>query len=179
MIEIGTEPVVGDEQIGPAVVIVVGGANGKILTFGLVDLGLDGNVGESSVSIVVVENVATVLGNKQVGESVVVVVAPDAAQAVTGAVNASPVGDICKRAIAIVPIKRIADGNATLVQVAAIHKVNVLPAIPVKVGYANSGTKFLPIDGDTVIAFEVHKFDASRCGNVRELNRSRWRRLCI
>ena len=124
-----------------------------------------------------VENVATVLGNKQVGESVVVIVAPNATQAVTSPGDACLVRDICESAIAIVSIERIPDGNATVVQVAAIHEVNVLPAIPVKVGDADSGAKFLPVDGDTVIALEVHKLDPSRCGHVREFNRRRWRRL--
>ena len=40
VVEVGVEAVVGDEEIGPAVVVVVGGADGEILAVGLEDFGL-------------------------------------------------------------------------------------------------------------------------------------------
>ena len=122
-----------------------------------------------------IKNVAAVLGNEQVGKSVVVIIAPDTAQAVTCTGNAGLFGDIGESAIAVVSIERIADGDAAVVQVAAIDEVNVLPAVAVKVSDADSGTKFFPVDGDAVIALEVREFDSGRSGNVCELNRRWWR----
>ena len=120
-----------------------------------------------------IKDVAAVLGNEQVGKSVVVVIAPDAAQAVTGAGNAGLFGDVGECAIAVVTIKRIANGNAAVVQIAAVHKVNVLPAVAIEVGHADSRTKFFPVDGDAVIALEVDKPDAGCRRSIGELNGSR------
>lgn len=63
VVEICAEPVVGNKQIGPAIVIVVGGPYRKILPFRLVDLRLGGDVGESSVSIIMVERIGAALVN--------------------------------------------------------------------------------------------------------------------
>src|SRR6478672_1984906 len=99
---------------------------------------LVGHIREGPVSIVAIKNVAAILGNKQVGKSIVVVIAPNATQAVTGPRNTSAVGHVRKSVVATVTIKRIAHRKATLIQIAAIHEVNVLPAIRVKVGHTDS-----------------------------------------
>src|SRR5437660_11825584 len=57
MVEVGIESIVGDEQVGPAIIVVVVGGHGEILAFGLVDFGLDGYVREGSVAIIMVERV--------------------------------------------------------------------------------------------------------------------------
>src|SRR6476661_536812 len=57
VVEVSAEPVVGDEQFGPAIVVVVAGAYGKILALGLVDFGLDTDVGEGPVTVIVVKRV--------------------------------------------------------------------------------------------------------------------------
>src|SRR6185369_11040668 len=59
VVEVSAEPVVGDEQVGPTIVVVVAGAYGKIFAFGLVDFGLDTNVGEGPVAVIVIERVRT------------------------------------------------------------------------------------------------------------------------
>ena len=35
VVEIGAESIVGNEEVGPAIVVVIGGAYGKILSLGL------------------------------------------------------------------------------------------------------------------------------------------------
>ena len=248
VVEVSAEPVVGDEQVGPAIVIVVAGADGKILAFGLVDFRFDRDVGESAVTIIVIErvraaavsagratalhsaqiavapvahvnvaadvqiepsvtvvieegcagmkrsrfragdpgfvghigerpiaivvikNVAAILGHVQVGKSVVVVIAPDAAQAVAGAGNAGLFGDVGECAVTVITIERIADGDASVIQITAVHEVNVLPAVAVEVGHADSRTKFLAIDGDALVALEVGKCDAGRRRRIRKLD---------
>src|SRR5947208_3309462 len=50
---------VGDEQIRPAVVVIISGADRKILALRLQDLGFRRHIGESTVTIVVVEGVRT------------------------------------------------------------------------------------------------------------------------
>src|SRR6202022_1478254 len=59
VVEIGVGAVVSDKQTGPAVIVVIGSAYGEILAFWLVDFGLDGHVGESSVAVIVVQGVRT------------------------------------------------------------------------------------------------------------------------
>jgi len=58
VVKVGAESVVGNEQVGPAVVVVVSGAHGKVFALGLVDFGFDSDVGESPVSVVVVKRVS-------------------------------------------------------------------------------------------------------------------------
>ena len=68
--------VVGDEEIELAVAIVVNeGAAGAPARFLAGDARLFADVGEGAVAVVVVENVLAVVGDEQVVEAVVVVVA--------------------------------------------------------------------------------------------------------
>ena len=59
MVEIGIEAIVGNEQIRPAVVVIVGGPDGKILALRLIDLRAGSHIGEGAVTIVVIERVWT------------------------------------------------------------------------------------------------------------------------
>src|SRR5262249_4103046 len=56
VIEIGRDAVVGNEEIGPAVVVVVCGTNREILPVGLVDARGLGHVWKRAVAVVVVEH---------------------------------------------------------------------------------------------------------------------------
>ena len=69
--------------------------------------GFIGDVGERAVAIVVIKDIASELGDKEIGEAVVVVVAPNAAEAIAGAGDAGFVGDVGERAVAVVVIKRV------------------------------------------------------------------------
>src|SRR5437868_15173016 len=59
MVEICIQAVVRDENVRPAVIIVIACADGKILAFGLIDLCRLGHIGERAIAVVVIENVWT------------------------------------------------------------------------------------------------------------------------
>src|ERR1700758_5299381 len=59
MVEICVQAVVRDENVRPAVVIVIACADGKILAFGLIDLCHLGHIRERAITVVVIENVWT------------------------------------------------------------------------------------------------------------------------
>ena len=254
MVEVCIEPIVGDEQVGPAIVIVVSSAHRKILAFGLVDpcrrrhvgestisivvvenvgtafvdggrtiradvdeitvarailvqgdiatdvkieeaiaivieecgsamkesaglragdARLVGRVGESTISVVVVQNVATVLGDVEIGKAVVVVVSPNTAEAKACTGNASFFRDLSEAPVAVVAVKRIAHGDAPAVKIAAIDEVNVLEAVTVEICHAETGTKHFADYRDAVIATVMDELDASRRGHSSKLHRNR------
>src|SRR5205814_503835 len=59
VVEIGIEAIVSHEQIRPAVVVIIGGADGKILAFRLIDFRRHRYVGERAIAVVVIERVRT------------------------------------------------------------------------------------------------------------------------
>ncbi len=59
VIEVGVEPVVGDENIRPAVVVVVGRAHREILAPRLVDFRRARHVGEGAIAFMMIEHVGT------------------------------------------------------------------------------------------------------------------------
>src|SRR2546423_7404546 len=130
---------------------------------------LVGNVGESSVAIVVVQNVASVLRHEKIGKSVIVVIAPDTTQAIAGARNTGLVRDISERSIAIIAVQRVASHDAAIVEIAAIDEIDVLPAVAIEISYTQARTEFFAVDRDTIIAFEVREFDARRRCDICEL----------
>src|SRR6266852_2194977 len=86
--------------------------------------------------------------------------------------NASLVRDVSKCSVTVVAIQRIADGNSSIVEIASIDEINILPAVTIEIGDADSRTKFLTINRDALVPFEVHKLDTS-CGRyIRELDRT-------
>src|SRR5947209_404906 len=113
----------------------------KFTCFDPCDPGLLRNIGERPVTVVVVKNVAAVLGNEQVGEPVVVVVSPHAAKAVCSARHPGLVSDVGEGTVPIVVVKSVASCYTAVVSIAAIDKVNVWPAVIVEIGNANSGAK--------------------------------------
>jgi len=68
------------------------------------DSSLVRDIRESAVAVIVIKDVLAVLGDEEIGETVVVVVAPDAAEAVAGAGDTSFFRDISERAIAVVAV---------------------------------------------------------------------------
>ena len=116
--------------------------------FEAADAGFGGDVGKRAIAVVVIENVASELGNEEIGETVVVVIAPNAAEAVVCAGDAGGVGDVGEGPVAIVAIEGVFDLDAAVVAVAAVDEIDVLPAVVVEIGDANAGTEFLEIDGD-------------------------------
>src|SRR5260370_18522789 len=143
------------------------------------DSGFVRNVGKRAVAIVAIEHVAAELGYIEVGKAVVVIVSPDAAQAVACAGDPGLVGYISKGAIAIVVIQRIACRNAAIVEIAVVDKIDVLPAVSVEIRHRKSGAEDFADDGHPLVSRIVYELDAGGCRGVRELNG--WRRgaLCV
>src|SRR5581483_5311906 len=56
VVEVGLDSVVGDEQVGPAVVVIIGRPHGEIESVGLINLGRFGHIREGAVVIVVVQH---------------------------------------------------------------------------------------------------------------------------
>jgi hypothetical protein len=102
----------------------------------------------------------------------VVVVAPDAAEPVAGAGDAGFFGDVGESADTVIAIERVAYFNAAIaiVAVAAVDKVDVLPAIGVKVGDTDAGAEFFQVDGDALVAFAMCEADAGFFGGVTKAN---------
>jgi hypothetical protein len=126
--------VVGDEKIELAVAIVIdkGTAGIPALTVGG-NAGLGGNIGERAVVIVVVEDVFAEVGNEEIVEAVVVVVADADGLSPAGMNQASLYGDVGEGAVAIIFVQAIggllARGKAF--QARAVHQKNIEPAIVV------------------------------------------------
>ena len=107
------------------------------------DAGLVGDIGERTVAVVVVQDIAAVLGDVEIGETVVVVVPPDATEAVACPGNASLIRDISKDAVAVVAIKRVACGDAAVVEIAPIDEIDVLEAVTVEICHTDAGAEYL------------------------------------
>src|SRR5262244_2773691 len=56
LFDLGVNMSVGDEQVEPAVIVVVCGSDGEIFAVGLEDAGSFGDIGERPVAIVVIEH---------------------------------------------------------------------------------------------------------------------------
>src|SRR4249920_3572609 len=90
--------------------------------------GLVRNVGEGPVSIIAIKNVAAVLSHKKIGKTVVVEVSPYATEPVSGSRHTGFFRNVGECTVTVVVIQRIADGNSTIVEIAPIHEINILPA---------------------------------------------------
>src|SRR5207249_8579067 len=115
------------------------------------DPGLVGDVSECAIAVVVIQNIASILGHEKIVKSVVVVIAPDTAHAITGSGHAGFLGDIGKSGISVVAIESIADGNAAAIKVATVDKINVLPAVAIEISNTDAGAEFLAIDRNGLI----------------------------
>ena len=59
VVEIRIEAIIGNEQVWPPIVVIVGGADGKILAFWLIDFRRNRHVAERTVAVVVIKRVRT------------------------------------------------------------------------------------------------------------------------
>src|SRR5208337_4220668 len=140
------------------------------------------HVGEGAVTVIVIKDVFSVLCDVQVGESIVVIVSPDAAQAVSGAGDARLLRDVGERPITIVVEEGVAGGESAIVQIASADDIEVHVAVAIIVRRTNSGTGLLQDGGGAVAALEMDKVNSGRLGNVRELHhrgrrRGAWTRV--
>ena len=110
--------VVGDDQIEPAIFVVIepSGAGGPSAFVG--DAGFGGDIGEGSVAVVVIENGAAVAGDVEIGIAVVIEIADRNALAVVSfAADAGFFGDVGKSSVAVVVIERGAQRMRRLVDI--------------------------------------------------------------
>ena len=67
-------------------------------------------------------------------------------------------------------IKSIANSYAPIVKVTAVDKINILPAIAVKIGNAKAGTKYFADDRNSIVAPVMNEFDPGLGGHISKLN---------
>src|SRR5580692_7957661 len=107
--------------------------------------GLISDVGKCSVTVVVVQDILAILSDKEIGETVVVKISPYTAQSVARSGDAGFFRYVGKGTVVVIVVKGIRNRNAATVEVSSIDEINVLPAIPIEIGNADSRTKFLPV----------------------------------
>src|ERR1700730_3447683 len=122
------------EQIEPAVIVVVE-PNRTGSPTGRADTGFLRNVGKSSVAVVVIQNAFSVLGQVEIGEAVVIVVAHCGTHAIAPSGYACFLRHVAEGAVPIVAIESIAEWLIRIVEIAtsAIDQVNIHPAVIVVV----------------------------------------------
>ena len=113
--------VVDDQEVEQAIVVVIEPAGGDAPGFadgGDVpgDMGLDGDVGEGAVAIVVEELVVIDAGDVEVDESVVVVVSGGDAHGVAEAGEAGLRGDVGEGSVAVVVEEAVVEGGIGFVE---------------------------------------------------------------
>src|SRR5919108_2562066 len=117
---VGRRPldVIRDDQVQPAVLIVVKPPRtGRPSPF-IRDLCLDGNIGEGSVAVVVIKDGASVPGHVQIRIAIVVEVAHgDSLPIVSFTTHAGFLSNICKGTVAIIVVKSAAQGMRRFVNV--------------------------------------------------------------
>src|SRR6266496_527808 len=164
-------------QVAIAIVVEKRGATVKVSRLFAGNSRLIRHVLKRATAVVVVENISAGLRNEQIGKPVIVIVAPDAAQSVAGPGHSNFFGHVRESAVRVIVVKSIANRNSATVQVTTVDEVNILPTIAIEVTHTNSRPKFLAIDGNSIIAFEVDKLDAGRIRDIRKADRTRFRYL--
>jgi hypothetical protein len=101
------------------------------------------DVGKCSLAVVVVQDILAILSDKEIGETVITKISKYAAQSLARFGHNSPFRYVSKRAVMVIAVKGIHDRNAASAEVSSIDEINILPAIPIEIGDAYSGTKIL------------------------------------
>ena len=112
-----------------------------------------GHIREGAVAVVVVEHIFAILADVEVRPAVVVEIGDGYAQAVTGSRHAGLVCNIGKSTVAVIVVKRVACSDASAIQITAVEKVQVRPAVAVIVEngapgsrlFQNRGNPFVPV----------------------------------
>ncbi len=130
------------------------------------------DIGESAIAVVAVEHVLTVVGDEDILETVIVVIADGDACSPTGPNETSLFGYVFECAVAIVPVQavRSARGDGGCVETAAVQHENVEPAIVIVVeeGDAAAGC-FEDVIGMVDGSIDDGMREAGRGCNVGEL----------
>ena len=121
-----------DEEVEPAVVVVVepDGAGGPSWSR---DPRLLGHIGERAVAVVAVQNAAPVLRDVKIGKTIAVIVAHGCTHAIAATGDAGLFGHVRECAVAVIAVKGVAQrlGRSKYVALAAVHQVDVHPAVVV------------------------------------------------
>src|SRR6266480_3259947 len=123
-----------NEKIEAAVVVVIE-PDGARAPAGSGDSGFGGDIGESAITIVVVENTLSVLREVKVRKAIVVVIADGYTHAVGIPRDAGFFGDVGESAIAVVAVERVPQRMRRCVEVTltAVDEVDVHPAVVIVV----------------------------------------------
>src|SRR6266581_4930631 len=118
MVEIVGDGVVSDEEIGPAIVIVVHPHDPEaVVADVIVDAGLDGDVFELAVAETMIKGTAAEAGDEEIELAVIIVIGDGYAHAPTAAGEARFLGDVLESAVALLVIEgdeRVAAGAVSL-----------------------------------------------------------------
>ena len=174
--------IAGDEQIEPAVVVVIEEAGARAPSAGG-DAGLPGDVGERAVPVVAIERVAAVARDVEIREAVVVVVSHRDAHAVMVLWHSGETGllrHVDERAIVVLPVQPVPESAVGLVgrfavrhgivDLRAVREEHVQTAVVVVVQQRHAaphGLNQVLARGGGVLMLEV---DARRLGDVGELH---------
>ncbi len=166
-----------DEEVEAAVVVIIE-PDGAAAPAGSGDAGFGGDVGESAVAIIVIENAAGILRDVEIGEAVGVVIADGDAHAVGVSGHAGFFGDVGEGAVAIIAIERVAQRLRRSVEIAgaAVDEVDVHPAVVVVIEEAAAGADGfgeIPFGGAAVGVGPVDFGDGGR--HFFEGGSGRWR----
>src|ERR1700683_3553363 len=129
-----------DEQIEAAVIVVIK-PDGAAAPAGSGDAGFGGDVAESAVAVIAIEDAVRVLRDVEVGETVGIVIADSDAHAVGVAGDSGFFGYVGESAVAIIAIECVAQGLRRTVEIAgpAVDEVDVHPAVVVVIEEAAAG----------------------------------------
>ena len=174
--------VVGDEEIGPAVGVVVakGGTGGP----GVVgrETGWRGDVGEGAVTVVAVEDDAAEAGDEQVRPAIVVVVSDDCTHGPAGRADAGGIGDVGEGAIVIVTVESAfgwfsSEGHG---DAGGVGEVDIGPAVAVEVDEGDTAAHGFD-DVALLGRGEVAEVNTGGGGDVLELGKGGggWHRLGV
>jgi len=139
--------VIDNEQVEQAVVVDVNPDRGfgpqrtKLGIVGLIEAGLFGDVGECSVAVIAVERVSMNAHNKEIRETVVVVIAHGSTDIEPGACEPGLFGDVGEDAVSVVAKKAVGVFGGRFLQggnVCAIGEENIGASIAVIVENGNS-----------------------------------------
>src|SRR4029077_21213679 len=174
--------VVGYEKIKPAIAIVIDESATGVPALAVGgDTGLGGDIGKRAVAVVVVEDVLAEVGDEEIVEAVVVVIADADGLPPAGMNEARLSGDVGESTVAIIFVQAIggllAGGKAF--QPRAIHQENIEPAIVVVIVEGDAATGGLQQIFVFVLAAKNHfGVEAGFFRDVYEIDperRGRWR----
>ena len=162
--------VVGNEQVGPTIAVIVTERGTHGPAFVERQTGLLGDVSEGAVSVVAVEHNPVETGDQQIGPAVVIVVADRDAIGPTGIAHSGFIRDISERSVVIIVEERAAGFFAGFRHLDAlrVREINVRPAVSIIINESNSAAHGFH-DVFLFRAGQVLEMDSGRASDVHKL----------